>query len=85
MNPKPVDRWTDCEGNEYFTVELGCVKCDVKITKQPVTDYIYVMQCENGMEVYEDDPSIGIRNLEPDEYSNVVLVVKNIIETERRN
>ena len=84
MNPIVIDRWSDGE-NKCFTVELGCMKCDVKAVKQPIEDYIYVMQCENGKEVYENDSSIGIRNIKSSEETNVINAVRKIIRAERRN
>ena len=84
MNPIVIDRWSD--GNdEYFTVELGCCKCDVKAIKQPTKDYIYIMQCKNGKEVYDKDPDVGIRNIEFPEEADVILAVRKIIRDERRN
>ena len=84
MTPIVIDRWSDGV-DDYFIVEFGCMKCDVKVVKRPVADYVYVMDCENGKELYEDDPDVGIRNLEPHEYNDVVLAVRNIVDKERRN
>ena len=84
MNPIVIDRWADGE-DEYFIVELGCMKCDVKVIKKPIEDYIYVMQCENGKELYDNDPNIGIRNIEFSEEIDVIDAVRKITRAERRN
>ena len=77
-----IDGWDEesSEGHErYVTVEFeDYTKVDVK-TKED--GFAYVMQCGNGMEVYQDTDD-GFRNLTPEETDDVLQVVADFLKRE---
>ena len=67
---KIVNSWND-NGDKYVTVEVAENKfVDVKKPFDS-TDYVYVMDCANGLEVYEKDSDKGVANLSLEQYAKV--------------
>ena len=71
---KIIDTWED-NGDKYCTVEVEENKfVDVK-KPYDSTDYVYVMDCQNGLEVYEKDSDKGVANLSLEQYAKVTDLV----------
>ena len=69
------DEWEDFDG-KYLTVEVAPKKyVDVKSPKEN-PDFIYVMDCSNGYEVYEEGSDGGVENLTPNQYEEVLEIAK---------
>ncbi len=67
---KIIDTWED-NGDKYCTVEVEENRfVEVKMPFD-TPDYVYVMDCENGLEVYEKGSDKGIKNLSLEEYAKV--------------
>lgn len=73
-----IDRW-DSNGEEYITYEMDDYsRVDVKRTED---GFIYVMECNNGYEVYGTGLE-GYRNLTEDERNMVLQTAGEQFEVE---
>lgn len=75
------DRWDDCLTEKYITIALNeKEKVDLKQTYE---GNIYVMQCQNGKEVYTDDPDKGVRDLDKStEYLEAIQFFEEQLQVE---
>ena len=75
MELKLIDRWDDIDGSQYFTIALNETEyVDVKKYFDDYEDdwFTYIMDCENGKEVYIENKEgsgseIGIRFISEEE------------------
>ena len=83
MNIKLIDRWDDIEGNKYLTLDIGNNEwVDVKRSIEDDGWYTYIMDCENGYEVYKDGEVNGCRHTTWDEEKEIMDFVAEQFEIE---
>ncbi|MBO4847115.1 MAG: hypothetical protein J5525_12595 [Lachnospiraceae bacterium] len=74
--------WIDIDGAEYVIVDLNEQEsvCCKKPNEDNDPDFLYVMDCENGFEVYDrrNGSEFGYRNLSEEEKCELWEVLENV-------
>lgn len=90
MELKLIDRWDDIDGSQYFTIALNETEyVDVKKCLDDYEDdwFTYIMDCENGKEVYIENEEgsgseIGVRFISEEEQLAVLDFVAEQCQVE---
>ena len=79
MELQLIDKWDDYE-ERYLTIELN--RNEYVTVKTSYDGEIYVMDCENGYEVFPIENDVGIRNLTDEEKREIMSFAKEQFEIE---
>ena len=83
MEIKLIDRWDDIEGNKYLTLDIGNNdRVDVKQWFSKYGWHNYIMDCENGKEVYEAGETNGYRPVTFNERKEIIDFVEEQFKVE---
>ena len=83
MELRLEDRWDDVWGNRYMTIEIVSKgRVDVKESNDESKGFVYVMDCQNGMNVYKKNALFGFRNLIKEEYDEIIEFAKEQLRVE---
>lgn len=87
MDIKLIDRWDDIEGNKYFTLCIDDTPrrdfVDVKRSIDEDGWFNYIMDCENGYEVYKEGETNGWRHTSWEEENEIMDFVVEQVKVER--